>query len=815
MTISSDWMVESIASLPTTSEATFAQLWDDNRIKFQNGSNASDEIDRANARLASSTLERRLQLLIVLPDESQQRAPLLFGSALVSQWWNRRVQGLPAGKVIYFGTTIGIREHLSRVRVGRLQLSDVFPQSKASSGSANHGKVQKTPLADNPSLPEVVTAYSPSDPYSLLESYRPVWIAIDCGSEGHIRWLPQLLVQARAEGIPVIAWSHNPLSEVTRYFEAAGQGQVIRWPFALSTISGPSINPIVVEVNDDDIMFLLQSAYRNLARATASSMKGRLLGDALNIAWRIQRQLEQLTVPFDLFESEANNYWGIQSIRRLVSGTQRFLSELRLANSPIVESLAETLSCHEQVIEMFQDGSPPLWDALSQLCIEDTNAAGDQQIVFSSKARKQMFSLALLSRFNISEDDLSQLGVSLSSLTELKDRSFAQSPNSIARSGSALLAGLPSIRLSAKMMPLMSLQALGVLILPFQENALFKWVRGLRNSLDASPANTKAVIEARAGRIQPYETPKANPTLILGQSRRLTLGTSQVLKTKARTPIVPELDAAAEVSWYMDDYDEQEYEIGSTGSLQNEVEDVWIHEAIEIQATGGWHGFFAPEEKLNVILEIGAGRRTEERFVRSVRAGDRILIIHGQKRQSLYDLVISRVHNHPAMEIHLALIGKWQEELAESFRARRREGWTADDVLARIQEHGSLITSTQTIRLWVLGQVLAPEDPKDLLRLAKSMDMQFVEMYHARINNAARRIRGLHRGLSTRLNRWLKEQVSNAVDADLEIFDDELGLSFQDFRDSLEVHTVERSESVNGIFLRERLGTFEREVKKA
>ena len=274
------------------------------------------------------------------------------------------------------------------------------------------------------------------------------------------------------------------------------------------------------------------------------------------------------------------------------------------------------------------------------------------------------------------------------------------------------------------------------------------------------------------------------------------------------------LDLATEISWYMNSSEEEDTTIGNAAGLQVEHGEIWSNEAIEIRVTGGWKGYFDSGDKLNVIVQYGSQRRTEERFVRSLRVGDRILVIHGQKRQSLYDLVISRVHNHPAMEIHLALIGKWQEELAESFRAHRRIGWNYQDVLAKIREQGSQITSTQTIRLWVLGQVIAPEDPKDLLRLSRSMNMRFVEQYYSRINVAAHRIRGLHIGLSIRLNRWLKEQVTSTTDADFEVFDEELGLSFQDFRDSLEIHTVESVETASGLFLRDTLGSFEQEHRK-
>ncbi|MDE0464596.1 MAG: hypothetical protein OXH93_19415 [Caldilineaceae bacterium] len=436
---------------------------------------------------------------------------------------------------------------------------------------------------------------------------------------------------------------------------------------------------------------------------------------------------------------------------------------------------------------------------------------GERQVVFSSRARKQMFALALLSRYNISEDDLSELGISLTSLTDMKTKSLAKSPDTVWTSDSVLLTSLPSTSLNASLLPLMSHKTLDVLVLPFQQNALLRWVTDLRSSLSASPAAARAAIEARSGSI-PYGTvPPDTASLKLGYGRRIALRTGEIVTAKDSRPLVPTLDVTSELSWYMDTSEDDEPTAVAALGLQVEDDEVWVSEAIEIRAAGGWRGFFSPNDRLNVVVQSGTQRRTDERFVRSLRAGDRILIIHGQKRQSLYELVISRVHNHPAMEIHLALIGKWQEELAESFGARRRIGWTYQDVLTKIRAQGSRISSTQTIRLWVLGQVLAPEDPKDLLRLAKTMDMRFAEQHYSRINVAAQRIRGLHIGLSIRLNRWLKDQVTNVAEEAFEVFDDELGLSFQDFRDSLGIHTVESVQTSSGLFLRDSLGSFEQE----
>ncbi len=37
------------------------------------------------------------------------------------------------------------------------------------------------------------------------------------------------------------------------------------------------------------------------------------------------------------------------------------------------------------------------------------------------------------------------------------------------------------------------------------------------------------------------------------------------------------------------------------------------------------------------------------------------------KDKNLYDLIISRVHKHPSIELHIAIIRRWQEELRMAY----------------------------------------------------------------------------------------------------------------------------------------------------
>ena len=257
---------------------------------------------------------------------------------------------------------------------------------------------------------------------------------------------------------------------------------------------------------------------------------------------------------------------------------------------------------------------------------------------------------------------------------------------------------------------------------------------------------------------------------------------------------------------------------GSAGERLDEEMDkdseVWCETALEVKFVEGWCVRFEPGEQVNVVMSSVAGNGTnlDRRFVRSLRPGNRVLLIHGQRRQNLYDLIISRVHRNPSIELHVALIKRWQNDFNVAYRRWKLHGERNLDVLlAEMKRRGSSLTSPFTLRQWLWHATLCPQDREDLRRLAEILDINFVKEHYRRIYNAASRLRGLHRGLSNRLNRWLEHQTSGAaVENDDEVIDGDLGVSFGDFRSSLQVLTVERTSSIEGPFLRATLGTIGR-----
>ena len=262
----------------------------------------------------------------------------------------------------------------------------------------------------------------------------------------------------------------------------------------------------------------------------------------------------------------------------------------------------------------------------------------------------------------------------------------------------------------------------------------------------------------------------------------------------------------------------------AAAAAPEEPTSLWCDEAIEICFDQGLSAKFPPEDQINVILSTPTGTKVEARFVRALKPNDRVLFIDGQPRQSLYDLVISRVHRHPAIELHLALITRWQQDLKMGYDRWRKkavsdlvelkETRTRDlsGLLQRLHGQDSRITCELTLTFWLNGTTLCPIDLEDMRRVADILGLAFVQQNYRKIDQAASRLRGLHRGLSNRLNRWLESEAAKFSGHDEDdLIDTELGLRFGDIRTSLRILQVRSIQKVKGPFLRENLGKLSKE----
>jgi len=856
-----NWLHEVFSRLPRSNEPFFRKLWQERRLKIDSSLGRPDLIDELNARLVCAALHQNVRLLLVLPDSSPHRPPLLFSTGLImhaldvmdrSRLRSEReratferhhgTHAIGSRLVLYFGSTVGIRQHLAQVNASETNLAAVFPQvHRTRSGSYRESR-QRT---EETSLPTVICVYSPVDPVAVIEQHRPDWIAIDCGEEPKLRWLSVLLEFAHARKLPVIAWCQNPLSLCIDDFIKTG-ALVFRWPYmqdqSFPTLSSPAddgspleqilnqamnVNVKPLLVGDRSFFTHLQNAYYSLVD-TSRIATGRLAQDALHVGWRYLRTLEGLHVPLDIYENEAKYHWGLKSISQLRATFGRFIQSIHQVDSSLASKLEEVSAYLDSAYDYLQDKEPPLWTALTELCVSDVPKEEFLTIVFPSPARKQVFSFALLARYNFSEEELRDLRVGFMSLTDLRtlrNRGNGQQiPSGLTLR--PLLVGLLSQHQSAQVAPLLHHHKVDILIYPYQEPALVKRITQWGEALSGDLRGQVEVLAHLSKRPLPVKIPESTShvkltisgTIKAEEQPRRSLGVPSTPPWQQAADPVEELERLLGV----DDLEEGEEALlaqrASTSGETREIteEDLeerpWLEEAIAVHFDGGWKALLSPNDTINVIITGSDGTRLEERYVRALRSGDRVLFLHDQRRQSLYDLIISRVHRHPAIEIHLALIQRWQNDFVLTYHQRwRNKGRSLEDLLEQLQNRGSRLTSTVTLRQWLRGQILCPQDPKDLHRLAEVLDIEFVRQYYQRISHAARRLAGLHRGLANRLNRWLEQQAAGIFSGTLEeIFDEELGLSLRDFRDSILILTVKSLNVERGPFLRSRLSKLER-----
>lgn len=858
-----DWSAQAFRSLPGCEDGLFKYLWVDRRLRFSEREELPDTIDELSARLVCATLARRASLFISLPDYQPHRSAFLFTTALVRHTYDSTSLDISSQVILYCGSTVGIREQLGQTSIGgmSLDLASAFRQQNVSKRDSTLkdikrkinqtyavkiikkdlgwtlGRTQAGQVTAISQLPKVVTAYTPSDPAAILDRHKPQWIAIDVDEAHKAIWLQPMLEEAARRHIPVIAWGVNPLSECISTFKkympvfvwephirqkgSAEDGET----FTLSSAATTQLQPYILEgANVDQLAGALKSANHLLAKGArlGSGVFGK---DALRQHWAYLRALEALHVPYDFFESEVTRLWGIKSFRQLQIGCERFKDACYQPYPQLALELEKVSAMCEQAAEFIKEGESPLWKALCNLCIDEPVSDEARLIIFSGQGRKQLFQLALLAYHNISDSDLQDVRTWLLTLDELRrlmHRSCAQAlaPDeaevlSIDESLNwrPVLVGLPSPQLTPKMLPVLLNNSLDIIVYPHQISALKyrtdEWRQGI--TLDSAPLSQ--LLTQINGRPTQRAVPRSSSRLEFSNPVNLNANTAE---RKARMRVEqlwqPD-DPVAEVARLLQvdesAFDDAPHFHESKNDERADEHEMWCEKVVKIQFDNGSSVMFPSDEMINVVKS--GQSKPDERYVGSLQSGDRIILIHGQRRQSFYELIISRVHQHPSMMLNLALIERWRNDFANAYeRWRKRGSLNLDELLKQLRDKGSTLVSTAALRSWLHGQILCPLDEEDLRRLAEVLAMDYVRQHYKRIARAACRLRSLHRVLSSKLNRWLEQQAGeiDAGSAD-DVIDRELGLTFGDLRSSLLLLHVKDVETIQGLFLRSSLGRLE------
>lgn len=847
-------------SFPCWNDEAFSELWCRNRLSTRIDSEENmDGVDRFNAALLWSTVEKRQRLLIGMPERLQHRASALLATGLLKAFLDTRGgfttdsyrqefshPMIPKNRrlynrdVVYFGSRLGIREDLSHVTLSRKPLREFFTVT-FSRRDMDAGTTRRE------ELPRLICIYSPLDPVTSLHQANPFLIAVDCGDKPDVPWLPAVLKHARSKQIPLIAWSSNPLSEVHSHFASEG-ALTFAWParflhcyeelesiseddparlFALG-IRDIHLCPCELTGQDvDDYSEALRHAQQALSRARRM-LNGRVSRDAVLMGYRLLRLLERLPVSLSTYEFERSQYWRQPSIGKLCAGFSRFVSAM--TSQDISAPLHEALRYLEKGVDWLKNHEPPLWPALVDLCIEDRESGERRILVFANEAHKKMFAHSLLANEGVCEEDLSEMGISITSITEFvralteenegrPGTPLGDSSTSPACSGVPFLIGLPSGYSFRRIAPIIGLAKTEILYYPHQGGYL-KW---LANQLNiALTPNTSAAlmaVEALGGQTEAAAHPSHARQAVKMLTPRPVQGRPRLQKSDVEMEAPLDIGSPAdELTRLLAEYDDtddvqciavssDETDVVEEGDQAPEFAD----RAVKIKFADGWCILFGVDEMINFVRPDGS---IERRYARSARPRDRVLYIHGERQQNLYELLLSRIHNHHSIRAHVEYIQAWQREVQEQISTYLRHGHTIDELHTAMVDRGSTIQTPMAVYFWAKGWVMRPRDPEDLRRLSEILDMPFTAKCYKFIHSAGDRLHGLHIQLSRRLKAWIMKGAAGDHMRD-EVIDKEIQLTFGDVQDALKVLAVESCCEVDGLFYADSLGRLERRATNA
>jgi hypothetical protein len=187
-------------------------------------------------------------------------------------------------------------------------------------------------------------------------------------------------------------------------------------------------------------------------------------------------------------------------------------------------------------------------------------------------------------------------------------------------------------------------------------------------------------------------------------------------------------------------------------------------------------------------LRPGSAQAEQACPVSSLKTGDMVMLFDGDSRKTLLSKVIEVAVEVPALAVAATWVAYWRRALTDAYvRFGSYRAFT--DAL---HEQGCTVQD-QTVRLWVIGVTIGPDDDEDVRRVGLVTDDPVLRDSHHEVCRAIRSLRGAHVRLGHRLSAMAAQVRSTAmasnVDED-EVVDERSGLTVADFRESVEVLTV-------------------------
>jgi hypothetical protein len=193
----------------------------------------------------------------------------------------------------------------------------------------------------------------------------------------------------------------------------------------------------------------------------------------------------------------------------------------------------------------------------------------------------------------------------------------------------------------------------------------------------------------------------------------------------------------------------------------------------------------------------GTGTANPAYQVGSLVPGDQVLFLDQDSRKDLLAKVLEVAVEVPALAVAGGWVAHWRRMLVEGYR---RFG-TYERFASALRKHGCSV-QTQTVRLWVVGVTIGPENEQDVYRVGLVTDDPVLIDQHAEVHRAMRSLRGAHQSLGRRLSevaRQIGPSVAAGRLASDELVDERSGLTAADFEESVDILTVSSIEPVGDV----------------
>lgn len=193
----------------------------------------------------------------------------------------------------------------------------------------------------------------------------------------------------------------------------------------------------------------------------------------------------------------------------------------------------------------------------------------------------------------------------------------------------------------------------------------------------------------------------------------------------------------------------------------------------------------------------GSGTAEPGYGVGQIRPGDQILFLDGDSRKDLLAKVLEVAVEVPALAVAAGWVSHWRRVLSASYRGFG----TYERLAAGLRDQGCSV-QTQTIRLWVVGITIGPEDAEDVRRVGLVAGDEVLLNHHGEVVRAMRSLRGAHAQLGRRLSDLARHVGAAAAAGYLardEVIDERSGLTVADFQDSLDLLTVSVVDAVGEV----------------